>query len=541
MFDFSFIKNDRSNETISVRCGEVVFFVGGNGTGKSSLVNKLYREHSDDNSVYVVAHRKNAFKTDIIDYSNSDYKSASQRVFNDSRSASSRYRTAWEDDRTAVPIVRLKNKATSHAVKSMQHLKAGGKTEELVLHNEIDLVNNIFKNSGFNLEFIIDEEANLMVNNFSYEPVKKYSLSRMSDGEKSALIICCEVLCANSGALIVLDEPERHLHKRIVSLLLSNLIEARRDCAFVISTHELALPSFFKESTVVSINSCIYENDQPIQWNAAVIKKYDEALNGLDEQVKTDILGARNNMLFVEGTQSSLDAELYGALFENVSVISKEKCDLVEQAVKGLRNNTAAHWVNAIGIIDNDNKVPSKIENLNSSFVFSLSVHSIESIYYHPKMIRWVLHSVKDTNLTSTIDECFSKVCEIIRSALEEKKEHLCCRAIEKKIRADVMSSIPTQRDIREGGTYSKEINFSSFLNDEIIYFNSLMNSSDFDSLVGRYPIRETNLLTPVAKQCGFIDKKRYELNVIRVIKNNCDARNFVLSLLGGASEALIH
>ena len=25
MFDFSFIKNDRSNETISVRCGEVVF------------------------------------------------------------------------------------------------------------------------------------------------------------------------------------------------------------------------------------------------------------------------------------------------------------------------------------------------------------------------------------------------------------------------------------------------------------------------------------------------------------------------------------
>lgn len=128
----------------------------------------------------------------------------------------------------------------------MQHLKAGGKTEELVLHNEIDLVNNIFKNSGFNLEFIIDEEANLMVNNFSYEPVKKYSLSRMSDGEKSALIICCEVLCANSGALIVLDEPERHLHKRIVSLLLSNLIEARRDCAFVISTHELTLPSFLK-------------------------------------------------------------------------------------------------------------------------------------------------------------------------------------------------------------------------------------------------------------------------------------------------------
>ncbi|WP_139319781.1 DUF4435 domain-containing protein, partial [Serratia marcescens] len=243
--------------------------------------------------------------------------------------------------------------------------------------------------------------------------------------------------------------------------------------------------------------------------------------------------------LFVEGTQASLDAELYGALFSNASVISKEKCDLVEQAVKGLRNNTTAHWVNAVGIIDNDNKVQSQIENLNLNFVFSLSVHSIESIYYHPKIIRWVLCSVKDTNLTSSVDECFDKVCEIIRSALEEKKEHLCCRAIEKKIRAEVMSSIPTQKEIREGGTYSKEINFSSLLNDEIGYFDNLMHSSDFDSLVGRYPIRETNFLVPVAKQCGFIDRKRYELNVIRVIRHNSEARNFVLSLLGGAAEAL--
>lgn len=540
MFDFSFIKNDLSNETISVRCGEVTFFVGGNGTGKSSLVNKLYRESSDNNSVYVVAHRKNTFNKDVVDFSHADYENAIMRVLGDSKSEESRYRTYWEDERTTLPIVRLKNKSTSHAVKSMQYLKAGGKLEELVLHNEIDIVNNIFKNSGFNLEFIIDEESKLMVNNFSYKPAKKYSLSRMSDGEKSALIICCEILCANGGALIVLDEPERHLHKRIVSLLLSNLIETRRDCAFVISTHELTLPSFFRDSTVVSVNSCIYENDMPTQWSATVINRYDETLNGLAEQIKADILGARNNMLFVEGTQSSLDAELYGALFDNVSVISKEKCDLVEQAVKGLRNNAAAHWVNAIGIIDNDNKLPSQIENLNSNFVFSLSVHSIESIYYHPKMIKWVLNSVKDTNLTSTVDECFGEVCEIIRSALEDKKESLCCRAIEKKIRAEVMSSIPTQRDIRVGGIYNKEINFSSFLNDEIIFFDNLMKSSDFDSLVGRYPIRETNFLTPVAKQCGFIDKKRYELNVIRVVKNNSDARKFVLSLLGGAAEALI-
>ena len=55
---------------------------------------------------------------------------------------------------------------------------------------------------------------------------------------------------------------------------------------------------------------------------------------------------------------------------------------------------------------------------------------------------------------------------------------------------------------------------------------------------MSRYPIRETNLLTPIAKKCGFLDRKRYEMNVVRVIKNNALAKEFVLSLLGGAENA---
>lgn len=539
MFDFQFNKPDGSSDTIEVRCGEVTFFVGGNGTGKSSFVNKLYRNHADKKHVYIAAHRKNTFDSDIIDFSNSEVKHAKERLYGSYTSTYSRYRNSWESDSIALPIVRLKNKRVSRAVDNVNRLKEGTAVDELVLRDEIDLVNDIFRNSGFNLEFVIDAESNLVVNNYSYTPNRTYSLSRMSDGEKSALVICCEVLCAESGVLIVLDEPERHLHKRIVSLLLSNLIESRRDCAFIISTHELTLPSYFKDSTVVSINKCFYLDEDNAQWDVSIIKNYDETLNGLDEQVKTDVLGARNNMLFVEGTQLSLDVGLYGALFKNVSVVSKEKCDLVEQAVKGLRNNTSAHWINAVGIIDNDNKVPAQIENLNSNFVFSLSVHSIESIYYHPKIIRWLLQSVRETNLTSTVDECFDKILEIIHRALDEKKEHLCCRAIEKKIRAEIMSSIPTQKEIRDGINYNKEIILSTFLDDEMRYFEHLINTSDYDALISRYPIRETNMLTPIAKQCGFIDRKRYELNVVRVVEQNEEARTFVLSLLGGAENAL--
>ncbi|MCJ9259139.1 AAA family ATPase (plasmid) [Acinetobacter baumannii] len=539
MFSFDIQKIDGTNSSIDILCGEVTFFVGGNGSGKSSLINQLYRQHGNEKSVYIAAHRKNTFDKDIIDFSNSEYKDAKQRAFHASKSETSRYRNVYEYESINLPIVTLKNKSIAHAIENHNLLKRGEGLENLVLHTEIDQINDIFKNSGLGIEFFIDNESNLMANNFHYSPSRQYPLSKMSDGEKSALIICCQVLCADHNALIVLDEPERHLHKKIVSHLLSNLIESRRDCAFVISTHELTLPSFFKDSTVISVRNCFYQNDYVIQWDISIINNYDEALNGLDEQVKIDVLGARNNILFVEGTQSSLDTELYTALFENVSVVSKEKCDLVEIAVKGLRHNPFAHWINAVGIIDNDNKVQSQIENLNSQFIFSLSVHSIESIYYHPKIIRWVLESVQETNLTTSVNECFEEICNLIFNALQDKKEHLCCRAIEKKVRAEIMSSIPTQRDIQNGGTYEKNFDFSSFLQEEITYFEQLLESRDYELLMSRYPIRETNLLTPIAKKCGFLDRKRYEMNVVRVIKNNALAKEFVLSLLGGAANAI--
>ena len=158
-----------------------------------------------------------------------DYKSAKERVFHDSKSTSSRYRSSWENDTVNVPIVTLKNKSIAHAVESINLLKKGEPVDNLILRTEIDLVNDIFKNSGLELEFFIDKDSNLMAQNFHYSPPRQYALSKMSDGEKSALIICCQVLCASNNTLIVLDEPERHLHKKIVSHLLSNLIELRRD------------------------------------------------------------------------------------------------------------------------------------------------------------------------------------------------------------------------------------------------------------------------------------------------------------------------
>lgn len=133
------------------------------------------------------------------------------------------------------------------------------------------------------------------------------------------------------------------MHRSIVSPLLSSLMKYRRDCVFCCHPR-VKLACVFDNVKVVNVKNCYFsEQREPIYWDFNVVEDYDELFNGVDEQTKIDILGARDKVLFVEGVTSSLDRDLYSAIFPMVSVVSKQKCDLVELAVKGLRLNDEIH------------------------------------------------------------------------------------------------------------------------------------------------------------------------------------------------------
>jgi hypothetical protein len=57
----------------------------------------------------------------------------------------------------------------------------------------------------------------------------------------------------------------------------------------------------------------------------------------IDDNLKKDILGARRKLLFIEGTEHSLDKPLYALVFLNTSVVAKSSCRDVEHAVFGIR------------------------------------------------------------------------------------------------------------------------------------------------------------------------------------------------------------
>ncbi|MGY6550455.1 MAG: AAA family ATPase [Erythrobacter sp.] len=65
------------------------------------------------------------------------------------------------------------------------------------------------------------------------------SASEMSDGERAIFYLIGQTLLADESTLLIIDEPELHVHRSIMSKLWDELEAARADCAFVFITHDL--------------------------------------------------------------------------------------------------------------------------------------------------------------------------------------------------------------------------------------------------------------------------------------------------------------
>ena len=66
-----------------------------------------------------------------------------------------------------------------------------------------------------------------------------YKGGEMSDGEKVALYLLAQCLLVRNGSTVIIDEPELHLHRSLMSRLWSTVERLRPDCLFVYITHDL--------------------------------------------------------------------------------------------------------------------------------------------------------------------------------------------------------------------------------------------------------------------------------------------------------------
>lgn len=73
-------------------------------------------------------------------------------------------------------------------------------------------------------------------------------------------------------------------------------------------------------------------------WNFEKIED-----DNLPEELLLDILGSRNNVLFVEGEKSSFDTQLYTSIYPKYYIVPCGSCTQVIERTKAFNNNPNLH------------------------------------------------------------------------------------------------------------------------------------------------------------------------------------------------------
>ena len=218
---------------------------------------------------------------------------------------------------------------------------------------------------------------------------KKYSANQMSDGERSVLYFTAQVLCVPMHKTMVIDEPELHLHRSIMTRLWTTLERFRPDCLFIYITHDTDFAAAHGTADKIWIKEFDGEH-----WK---LEKLDST--ELPEDLLLNVLGSRKNILFVEGEKNSYDTQLYNELYPDYHVIPCGSCTQVIARTKVFRSNPALHHCQVYGLIDRDYRSEYEIAAYRSDNIFTLGVAEVENLFLVEGLIRWFAeHMGKDPN-----------------------------------------------------------------------------------------------------------------------------------------------
>ena len=523
-FRISFDQTDGTQFSHSLPLSNVLFILGANGAGKSSLISKLYNSHHT-HAKRISAHRQTWFTSNTLNITPQSRDELELNINSQDQQIESRYTEEYAADRPGLAMYDLIDSDTMLAREIAELVRANKLREartKAKIPSPMQLINELMRLSNLPVQIHLEEKQRIMASSAGRSP---YSIAELSDGERNAFLIAASVLTAKPGTLLLIDEPERHLHRSIISPLLTLLFEKREDCAFVISTHEVMLPIDSPSSSTFLLRSCEYSESNAISWTVDLLPSNSD----VDDALKKDILGARQHIIFIEGTATSLDAPMYSLLFPTASVIFKKSCRDVEHAVRILRDVENVHWVKAWGIVDRDRRSEDDVARLRTFNVFALSHYSIESLYYHPKIINWVARRQAKV----TRDDPEELFRQAIASALEsivENKNHFVEKSVRRLVREEIFGSLPNKEEVRTQGSVKIAVDIAAHRAAEELVFVQLVDQGDLDKFMQRYPVRESTALGRIADAIG-LKKLKYEDAVLKLLQEEKEALKFLVGL----------
>ena len=207
----------------------------------------------------------------------------------------------------------------------------------------------------------------------------EYHGKDMSDGERVALYLLGQCLCAPENSVLIIDEPELHLHKSLMDKLWNKVEELCPDKTIVYITHDLDFAASRAGAAKLWVQS--YKANA---WSWTEVPS-DEML---PEALILELIGNRKPVLFCEGDRGGLDHTIYQLCYPHLHVVPRGGSEKVVEATKALRGNEALHTISAHGIVDRDVRSDSECNALSASGVHVLALAEVENLFCLEAVVR---------------------------------------------------------------------------------------------------------------------------------------------------------
>ena len=258
---------------IHIEPGEQLFVVGANGSGKSALIQHVATSQSDSKIRRVSAHRQTWFESGNLAFTAHSRKQFERNRMSWDRQPNSRWMDhspAQKQSAVLFDLVAKDNtryRAIGQCIDDQRPSEATAIASRSV--SPFRQLNGLLDLGTLTVSLRNSNDEEILAQHRGSD--SSFSIAQMSDGERAAVIMAANVLTVEPNTALLIDEPERHLHRSIIEPFLSALFAQRQDCVFVISTHELALPMANPEARVALVRSCRWSGNTARAWDVEVL------------------------------------------------------------------------------------------------------------------------------------------------------------------------------------------------------------------------------------------------------------------------------
>lgn len=363
-----------------------IVILGPNGSGKTQLAQKI----AGNNPVSPISAQRRTWVNDQLPVQEE------QRLYNETQSQINQWRSnSWqptsEIDYILSSLIQdhtnMLTRKNEEAIESGQKVNPVTDTKLILLQT---LWNTLFPKRKLEIGGFFPKVKRLDI-----EPATpSYQLKQMSDGERTILYMAARILMADQPIILV-DEPELHMHSRLAIQFWDEAERLRPDCRFIYITHDLNFTLSRRGATILIAQA----SDKAIE---VVLS------DGLPSSVAAEVLGAAtlpfyaNRIFLFEGESGKgFASEFFSAWFEDSEtfIVPCGNRDSVCAAVSGLKA-VGIVAADIIGLVDRDFYSDTVLGSVTEG-VIVLPLHEIESVLCDKKVVASLAeHSGKDPEKT---------------------------------------------------------------------------------------------------------------------------------------------